>query len=335
MSFLYVSESNCRLYIDSGRIVAEKKDGTKSILPLEILEGVVLLSNADVTTPCVKELLERGIPLTYLSKSGAFYGRLESTKHINIERQREQFRKGDDKRFCLGFAKRIITAKINNQCVILRRYNRYKDQKKVEGIIHELSKYLAGIERAKKIDEILGYEGASAKKYFEALALLVKKEFAFKGRNRMPPRDPFNSLLSLGYTLLMYEIYTAVVNKGLHPYAGFLHQDKHGHPALVSDLMEEWRPVIVDSLVTSILNSGTLKPADFTVSQENNAVLLEKGTLKLYLKEFEKKIRTEAKYLTYINNSVSFRRAIQHQASHMAKAIEENDSSLYHPVRIR
>jgi CRISPR-associated protein Cas1 len=109
---------------------------------------------------------------------------------------------------------------------------------------------------------ILGYEGASAKKYLKLWHCFQKRNLHSKG-NRMPPRDPFNSLLSLGHTLLMYEIYTAVVNKGLHPSAGFLHQDKHGHPALVSDLMEEWRPVIVDSLVTSILNRRYFKASRF------------------------------------------------------------------------
>jgi CRISPR-associated protein Cas1 len=167
------------------------------MLSLEMLEGVVLISAANVTTPCAKELLQRGIPVTYLSGSGAFYGRLESTRHINIERQREQFRRGDDQDFCLGFSRIIISAKVNNQVVILRRYNRYIDHPDVEKLIHDILILAAGLERTRKYEEILGYEGASAKKYFEAVSLMIRKEFGFSGRSRMPPLDPYNSLLSL------------------------------------------------------------------------------------------------------------------------------------------
>jgi CRISPR-associated protein Cas1 len=139
----------------------------------------------------------------------------------------------------------------------------------------------------------------------------------------------------LGYTLLMYEIYTAVVNKGLHPYAGLLHHDKRGHPALVSDLLEEWRPVIADSLAINLLNNKILKTEDFKRDAKTGGVTLEKDALRRYIKEFEKKIRTESRYLTYLEAAVSFRRAIQHQAGAVAKAIEEKDTSLYHPVWLR
>jgi CRISPR-associated protein Cas1 len=335
MSFLYISESNIKIHIDAGRIIAEKSDGMKTMLPLEILEGVVLIGNASITTPCVKELLVRGIPVTYLASSGSFYGRLESTKHIDIQRQREQFRRGDDEVFCLDFSKKIISAKINNQIVLLRRYNRYAKHLQVERLMKDIQKLISGLERTKKSEEVLGYEGASARKYFQAISLMIRKEFAFSSRNRRPPLDPFNSLLSLGYTLLMYELYTAVVNKGLHPYAGLLHQDKRGHPALVSDLMEEWRPIIVDSLAINLLNNGVLKTEDFIKDKRTGGVTLEKAALKKYLREFEKKIRTKARYLKYIESTVSFRRAIQHQAGSIAKAIQEKDISIYQPIRLR
>jgi CRISPR-associated protein Cas1 len=338
MSFLYVCEPDTRVKIKEGRIIAQKSNGLDISIPLELLEGVVMLESAQMTAACSVELLERGIPVTFLSNAGLFYGRLESTKHVNIIRQREQFRAGDDESFCLKFSIAIISAKIHNQVVILRRYNRHTksiDKEAVEKHIYQMSLLENAVTRAKTIEEAMGYEGAASRHYYSALSLIVNREFAFSGRNRLPPRDPFNSLLSLGYTLLMYETYTAIVNKGLHPYAGLMHQDRQGHPALASDLMEEWRPVIVDSLVMNIVQGGKLKIDNFIKHEETGAVLLEKKSLRKFVKYFEEKLRSETNYLTYVNYRMSYRQAIQYQTGILAKSLENRDIGIYRPVRLR
>ncbi|MCR4440861.1 MAG: CRISPR-associated endonuclease Cas1 [Peptococcaceae bacterium] len=335
MSFLYVCEPDTRIRIEEGRIIAEKRGGLNVSIPLELLEGVVLMGSAQMTSSCSAELLEKGIPVTFLSKSGLFYGRLESTKHVNIIRQREQFRAGDDKDFCLKFSAKVVAAKIPNQVVVLRRYNRHIENAAVNEHISQMLLLEDAVLRAVTIAQIMGYEGAASRHYFKALSLMVNRRFAFSGRSRMPPLDPFNSLLSLGYTLLLYETYTAVVNKGLHPYAGLMHQDRQGHPALASDLIEEWRPVIADSLVMSIVQGGSLVPEDFTTDKKTGAVLLEKKALHKFIKYFEEKIRSEANYLPYANQRMSYRRAIQHQAGVLASCIENNNIDYYHPVRLR
>jgi CRISPR-associated protein Cas1 len=191
------------------------------------------------------------------------------------------------------------------------------------------------IETASSIEQIMGYEGTASRKYFEGLSFLIKREFHFNGRTRMPPKDPFNSLLSFGYTLLLYEAYTAVLNKGLHPYAGIMHKDRQGHPALASDLIEEWRPVIVDSLSFSLLEKRTFKKEDFIENEEKGGVYLNKNQTKRFIKEFERKLRTEARYIESIEGRMSFRRALQHQAGMLVKAIEKRDPSLYNPVKVR
>jgi len=292
------------------------------------------MGSAQLTAACSIELLGKGIPVTFLSRSGFFYGRLESTRHVNIARQREQFRAGDNQEFCLKFSAVVISAKVHNQTVVLRRYNRQAKNPEVEEHISQMGLLESMISNAKSIQQVMGYEGAVSRHYFKALSLLVNRNFAFKGRNRMPPLDPFNSLLSLGYTLLLYETYTAVVNKGLHPYAGLMHQDRQGHPALASDLMEEWRPVIVDSLVMSIVQGGSLIPEDF-YKDESGAILLKNDALRKFIALFEQKIRSEANYISQAGYRMSYRRAVQYQAGVLAACIEKNDISKYCPIRLR
>jgi len=335
VSFLYVCEPETKVKIREGQIVAEKKGGLEISLPLELLEGVILVGPAQMTVPTFAELLKNGVPVTFLSGSGEFFGRLESTKHVNIFRQREQFRAGDDESFCLRFSAAVVSAKIHNQAVILRRYNRHLRKEKVDDHIYQMGLLEEAVSRAKTIPQVMGYEGAASRHYFSALSTMVRSEFAFTGRTRMPPLDPFNSMLSLGYTLLLYETYTAVVNKGLHPYAGLMHQDRNGHPALASDLMEEWRPVIVDSLVMSLVQGGSLEVSDFIKNEETGAVYLGKSNLRKFVRHFEQKLRSEANYLPQVNYRMSYRRAIQHQAGILANCIENKNISMYRPVRLR
>lgn len=134
---------------------------------------------------------------------------------------------------------------------------------------------------------MMGYEGNASKVYFKSLGQLVNSNFKFYNRSKMPPRDPFNAMLSLGYTLLLYEIYTAISLKGLNPYAGFMHKDKQGHPALASDMIEEWRPVIVDSLVMKLIQNNDILLNDFY--NDGDAVLLTKSGLKKFIQSFEKR----------------------------------------------
>lgn len=256
MSFLYVTEPDCKIYFNENQIVMEDGKGVSTSLPIEVLEGVTLVGNANLSTGCQRELLKRGLPVTYLAANGQYFGRLESTRHVNIERQRKQFRLGDDTVFCLEFSKKIIEAKTHNQIVVLRRYNREVQDTRVKEHLRHLEAVQKKISRADTIEQVMGYEGTCAKVYFQGLACLINPLFQFQGRNKQPPRDPFNSLLSFGYTLLLYDIYGSIISKGLHPYAAFMHKDRNGHPALASDLMEEWRAVLVDTLVVTMLNQN-------------------------------------------------------------------------------
>jgi CRISPR-associated protein Cas1 len=185
------------------------------------------------------------------------------------------------------------------------------------------------------VEQLMGYEGTAAKYYFQGLAKLVEPEFYFRGRNRRPPKDEFNSLLSLGYSIVMNEIYGKIQAKGLNPYFGFIHQDREKHPTLASDLMEEWRAVIVDSVVMSLLNGHEMDKTHFRREDEEPGVFLTNDGMKIFLNKMNSKLNTYCRYLDYIEYEVSFRRAMELQVGQLAKATEQGDAGLYVPMRIR
>lgn len=327
-----ITESGSVMNIDGGYFVITHKDGELHKIPKETLESVAMFGNVSITTPCVRELLERGIPVSYFSSRGAYYGRLESTGHKNITRLKSQIYRSDDEEFSISIAKRIIYAKICNQITVLRRYARNRSVDISDSIS------MMKISRDKTVsavssEELMGFEGTAAKYYFAGLSKLVKGEFAFNGRNRMPPKDPFNSMLSLGYTLLMYEIYGEIENKGLTPYTGFLHKDRERHPTLASDLMEEWRAVIVDSVVMSLVLGNEVEINDFTFDDETGGVFLGSKTKRIFIGKYENKLRTMNTYIDNIN--MSFRKSLWYQVNSLVRAIEQNDPELYRPVIIR
>lgn len=332
MSYLYITENGAVLSIDGGYFVVTHKDGGLHKVPKETLESVALFGNISITTPCVRELLEKGIPVSYFSSRGAYYGRLESTGHKNISRLKAQIYLSDDEEFSLSLAQRIIYAKISNQMTLLKRYSRNRSEDISDNIkMMRISR--DKVNSAASSEELMGFEGTAAKYYFSGLSKFVKGDFAFKGRNRMPPKDPFNSMLSLGYTLLMYEIFGEVENKGLTPYCGFLHKDRERHPTLASDLMEEWRAIVVDSVVMSLVMGNEIDINDFISDEETGGVFLDTKAMRVFLGKYENKLRTMNTYIDDIN--MSFRKCLWYQVNSLVKAIELKDPERYSPVIIR
>lgn len=330
MSTLYICEQGSVLSINGGTFVVDDLKGGIRTIPKETLESIVLFGNISITTPCVQECLKRGIPVSYFSTKGSYFGKLESTSHKSPFRLKKQVFLSENVEFSLEWSKKIISAKIHNQKVILQRY--HGNRESVIFRINEISKLEKSLHRTESYKQLEGYEGIVARLYFEALSQLVPDEFYFKGRSKRPPKDAFNSMLSLGYTLLMYEIMGEIENKKLSPYIGFLHKDSENHPTLASDLMEEWRSVIIDSIVLSLVRGNEVKIKDFFV--EENGVFLSKETLKKFLQKFENKIRTLNKYIDN-ENEMSFRKAIGYQVRSFVNMIENEDLNEYKPVRIR
>ncbi|MDO4548720.1 MAG: CRISPR-associated endonuclease Cas1, partial [Clostridia bacterium] len=335
MSYIYLYEHGAKISVQNNRIVVEQKRAnlTRSI-PIEGVESVCIIGEVAFTSPCIKEFLGRGIQLTWLSPSGEFFGKLSGTNHQNVLREAAQFDARYDEAFCLEMAKKWTGAKMRNQRTLLRRYSRFRDAD-VQAEIDAIGQCIDGIESSPSINALMGHEGVAARHYFSALSRLTEPDFRFDKRTRQPPRDPFNSMLSFAYTLLLHEINVAVSSRGLHPYVGCMHALRNGHPALCSDLMEEWRPVIADSLVMSVVAKQSIKINEFDPPDSRGGVYLKPDACKRFLAEYEEKLRVQAKYLSYADFPVSFRRAIELQTGQFVKALEARDASIYQGVIIR
>ena len=333
MSYLYVTENNAKIGVAENYVYAEYKDGMIVKIPIETLESIAVFGHAQISTQCIQTCLTKGIPISYYSKGGSYFGRLHSTGHVKVERQRIQARLLHSD-LALTLSKKIVTSKIHNQIIVLKRYARSRNVD-LSDEYKEIKSMQNHIEKCDSIPQIMGYEGNAARIYFKCLGILVEPIFAFEKRSRRPPKDAFNSMLSLGYSILMNEIYGKIENRGLHPYFGFMHADRENHPTLASDLMEEWRAVIVDSLVMSLVNGHEIKSGHFVKGIDDEGVYLTKEGMNLFIQKIEKKLRQEMKYLEYIDYAVSFRRAMELQINSFILAIEKEDVNYYHPIWIR
>lgn len=333
MSLLYVNENGATIGVEANKCVVQYRDGMKKMIPIESLEGITIMGQSHLTTKCAEECMCRGISVAYFSKGGKYFGRLMSTDHINVQRQRKQSALYDTD-FAMKLGQKILSAKVKNQSVVLHRY-----EKSRELLLDEEQKMMRickeKILNCSRIEEMIGFEGQAAKYYFQGLSKCIEQNFRFRGRSRRPPKDEFNSMISLGYSLLMNEVYCKIEMKGLNPYFGFIHRDAEKHPTLASDLMEEWRAVIVDATVMSMINGHEISKDQFYFDMDEPGCYITRDGLKSYLNKLERKFQTEIRYLKYTDYAVSFRRAILLQMEHLTKAIEEGDADLYEPVIIR
>ena len=335
MSQLYVTKNNVNIGIDQGRIHVKSKMETLQSLPIEKVEGITIFGQAQLSTRCLGECLSRGIPIQYYSSKGAYFGKLTSTQHVNTKRQRAQIKLTEDEDFVTEIQRRILNVKLQNQAVLLRRYHRHVEVDVTEQVYMILSA-ANSINKASSLAEMMGYEGNAAKEYFKGLNLLITNpDFKFDKRARRPPKDEFNSMLSMGYALLMNEVYGAIEGRGLSPYFGFIHQDREKHPTLASDLMEEWRPIMVDSVVMSLVNGNEIQVDNFYKDEEMGGVFFDDVGMGIFINKLQKKFQSKTKYLSYVDYPVTFRSAVDLQVLQLCKAIEENSPQLYRPMRIR
>ncbi len=333
MSYLYVNEQGARIGVDGGYITVQMKDNLVRKIPSETLENISLFGNISVTTQAMQRCLKLGITLNFFSSNGRYYGHLAPTAKCRITRQRKQFAVTEDPIFVKTFSREILGAKIHNQKIVLKRYITNPTRQSLEAV-KQIENAEKKLQLCESLDEMKGYEGIAARNYFAALSDLIEPDFKFHGRNRMPPKDPFNSMLSLGYTLLMHEIYGLIEGHGLSAYAGFLHQDRENHPTLASDLMEEWRAVIVDSVVLSLIQGHEISIDGFQADYETGGILLINDSFRIFVRKYEKKMRSEIQYLQ-AEGRQSYRALLNEQVSLLSKAIDEGDPGIYKAIRIR
>lgn len=277
------------------------------------ISQVALFGGVHISTPVVQELCRRGIPLTYLSSGGWFYGFTHGMSHKNIDLRRHQFRAADEPARCLPLARRFVQAKIANCRTLLRRNHELPLEQPLQQMKWDIEQ--AG--KAENLQQLLGVEGMSARRYFECfngmlkLANPVFPEFDFNGRNRRPPRDPINALLSLAYAMLTREWAVVLQTVGLDPYLGFYHQPRYGRPALALDLMEEFRPIIADSAVITAINNGEITANDFI--KQMGAVSLTPEGRSRFIQTYERRMSSEVTHPVF-GYRISYRRVFEVQA---------------------
>lgn len=331
MSYVYITEENARIQKKNGRFLVGRNLEILFEIPEETLEGLVLIGSIQVSSQAMISLLQLGIPVTWISGKGKFFGRLESTSHVNVFKQQQQVLVQDSP-FALELAKKVILAKIHNQIVLVQRYHRRKNSDFLAKSITQMQALRKHVHTVSSREELMGYEGSISRVYFAALGHIVPEEFSFSKRSKQPPLDAFNAMLSLGYTLLMYDEYTAISNQGFHPYFGFLHALKNHHPALASDLMEEWRAVIVDSMVLSLISHHEILPEHFIRSEDGVGVFLTRDGRTIFLRAYEKKLRS---LNPYGEQKQTYRKSLETQVGTYGQALMMGDVSLYQPVYTR
>ncbi|MEK7721197.1 MAG: CRISPR-associated endonuclease Cas1, partial [Elusimicrobiota bacterium] len=252
---------------DEVRVTRDKE--TLAKVPLHQLRAIYLYGPVQVSAQLMQLCLEETIDIAYFAASGRFLGLLRGLPASGIDARRGQYNLFSDSAIKLGLAKEIVRGKIHNQRVMLMR-----NGSAAENILAQLKGLREKASGAENEAQLLGIEGEAAALYFGQFSTMLKNAaFDFNGRNRRPPRDPVNALLSLGYSILAKELSGVCHTVGLDPFLGFYHHPRYGRPALALDLMEEFRPLVVDSLALSLLNRGELDAkSDFIFSSEGCAL---------------------------------------------------------------
>ncbi len=328
---LYVQAHNARISKRAETLIVSEDDGTKTKAALPRISQVVVMGNAQVTTPCIHELFRRGIPLSWHSYGGWFLGHSVGVGHKNIELREAQYRVSFSAAECLAIAKSIVDAKIRNSRTILRR-NWKGDEQERDKTLTALDRLSVRARFAPSIKILLGIEGEAASIYFAEFASLLKKrpdgdaegieslpEFQFRHRNRRPPRDPVNALLSFAYSMLTRMFTTTLSAIGFDVYRGFYHQPRYGRPALSLDLMEPFRSIVADSTVLLAVNGGQIRPDDF-VSGGNGTALKPVGRKK-FIAAFEQRLSQETTH-PHLGYQLSMRRLIELQGRLFARHLQ-------------
>lgn len=313
LSTIYIQDQGTTLSYSQKRFIVSKKDDVLLDVPAIKIKQILILGQCSPTTPVIDYCLKTGIPISFASSRGSYYGRLVAPVANQVTLHQQQFVQCANKEFALKMAKAFVEGKIHNQRSILQRRQRKLSTPKLESAIKFLSEMTKRSQKAITMDELRGYEGTCSATYFGVFGDVLDSGFSFSKREKFPATDPVNAMLSFGYTLLFQNIYSLVEMHNLHPYCGHLHAIRDGHPALVSDLMEEFRAPIVDSLVIYLINSHIIKPSDFEqIDGKNTKCLLKSEARKTFIDHFEKKLQAHITH-PHTGYNIDYRRCIDLQ----------------------
>jgi CRISP-associated protein Cas1 len=321
---LYLNTQGLRVGKSGAVLQVRDKDKLVQEARLGEICQVSLMGNVQISTQAIQALCDAGIPICYFSMGGWFYGITIGLNQKNVFLRRSQFRLAGQDYFARSLARRLVAGKIRNQRTLLQRNHIEPDRNTLSG----LKEMAERAEEAASLDQLLGIEGNAARLYFGAFAGMIKADedqpapdfrFDFDGRNRRPPRDPVNALLSLAYSLLAKDLTVACYAVGFDPYIGYYHQPRFGRPALALDLMEPFRPLIADSAVLTAINTGMVTPRDFV--RVGGSVALTPAGRKGFFRAYELRMDSLVTHPLF-DYRVSYRRLLEIQARLLARVLE-------------
>lgn len=310
LNTLFVTTQGAYLAKEGETVVVKVEQEVRLRIPVHTLGGIVCFGNVGCSPFLMGFCAENGVGISFLSERGRFLARVQGPVSGNVLLRREQYRKADDPFFSAGMARAVLIGKIANCRTVLQRALRDHAQKldagQVGNTVKRLNNHLELLNREHTLDILRGFEGDAAHIYFgvfDHLIVAQKEAFSFQERNRRPPLDNVNCLLSFIYTLLAHDVRSALETVGLDPAVGFLHRDRPGRPSLALDIMEEFRPFIADRLALSLINLRQVQDKGFNKT-DSGAVLMNDDTRKTLLVAYQERKQEEI-YHPFIDEKVT------------------------------
>lgn len=343
MATLYVTEPEARVEKEYQRIIVTLEGEVIQSVPLNSLTEIVIMGFAGATTQALLTLLDHGIGLTFLTRTGKIRGRLIPAGQSNLPLRLNQYALQTSPEFLLALARQLILGKLNNYYVYGQRIFRTIQTRKANNKLYSplphqqtennaakqalvgLNLVLHQLQDAENLPALLGMEGIGSKHYFTILKahLNWKQDLGFLKRQRRPPKDLINALLSFGYTLLTNSMVSALTIVGLDPEAGYLHANQRGRPSLALDLIEEFRPIIVDAIVARMVNQRIITERSLE-EREDGQLLLTRKALASFFRQYHQRINTEVIH-PFFKKKLTYLKCFEAQAVLLKKVIEKEE----------
>lgn len=331
---LYLTTPGSRLSHRSGRLIVSDSRGDELLdVPESLVSSIVCVGPINLTSGAISFALRNGVPTSFLSHQGGFLGSLTPALSHDAERLRAQIAASDDRMFSNQIAARIVDGKIHNMRALLVRLNRETANTQLDSTLGRLTVLRKRLSTATSVAEIMGVEGAATADYYSCWPELLPVWTHFTHRKRRPPPDPVNSMLGFGGTLLSSMLTGAVAAARLHPSIGFLHADKGQRASLALDLMEEFRPLIVDQVIMHLTRRGVITGDHFESGDTPDSIWLTPVGRKIFIDSFEHRVSQAFRYMP-LNRTATYRRATYLQAQQLSLCIRKK-TPVYEPVRWR
>jgi CRISPR-associated protein Cas1 len=313
---LYIKEQGTTLGISGDVLSVKRRQEVLQKVKLLGCSQVCLLGNVQVTSQALRGITAAGLPIAHFSYGGWFCALTSGLVHKNVELRMAQFAAAADLKRSLRLARQFVVGKIRNARTLLRRHLVGDDRQ----LLRRLAELGRKAQAARDAAGLLGIEGMAAKEYFGGFARLLKEgsPFSIEGRNRRPPRDPVNALLSFVYAMLVKELSIVLHTVGFDPMLGFFHRPRYGRPSLALDLAEEFRPLVGDSVVLTLINNGEVTPGSFV--RRAGAVVLTDAGRRAVIAAFERRMDTLVTHPTF-GYRISYRRVLEVQARLLGRTL--------------